>query len=317
MSQTIALSVGIDISKDRLDVAVHPGGDGRSFANDKTGLRQLVAWLAKLTPRLIVFEATGPYHRDLEQGLAKAALAFAKVNPRQARRFAEATGKLAKTDRADALMLARLAALMEPQVRPMRSPALEQLAELVAARRLLTRDRTAMKNRAQILRIDLLKRQACERLKQIAAQIDAIDAMARDIVDNDPALARRFAILVSIPGLGPTTAFALLADMPELGQMDQRQAAALAGLAPITRQSGKWQGKAAIRGGRRHLRQAIYMPALVAARFNPQLRATFDRLVAKGKPAKVAITAVMRKIVVLANALIRDDRTWTNAKISA
>ena len=179
------------------------------------------------------------------------------------------------------------------------------------ARRMLVRDRTATTNRAKTLTLDLLKRQAAVRLKQIARQLDALDAQARALVVADPLLARRLAVLTSIPGLGEITAIALIADMPELGQMDAKHAASLAGLAPVARQSGTWRGKSFIRGGRAHLRQALYMPALVAARFNPDLKARFNAMTAAGKPAKVAITALMRRLIVLANALLRDDRTWT------
>ena len=175
------------------------------------------------------------------------------------------------------------------------------------------KDRTATNNRAKTLTIDLLKRQAAQRLRQIALQLDALDAQARAMIAHDPVLARRLAILTSIPGLGEITAIALIADMPELGSMDPKQAASLAGLAPVARQSGTWRGKSFIRGGRAHLRQALYMPALVAARFNPDLRARFNTMIAAGKPAKVAITALMRRLVVLANALLRDDRTWAES----
>lgn len=310
MSASAAPCAGVDVSKDHLDVAVHPGGAARRFANDRAGHTALLRWLAPLSIARVVFEATGPYHRLFERRLHCAGLPFAKVNPRQARRFAEAAGKLAKTDRVDAAVLARFGALLEPECRPLRSEALAQLAELVAARRTLLRDRTATINRAKTLGLDLLKRQAALRLKHIARQIGAIDAQARALVAADPSLARRLAILASIPGLGEATALALIADMPELGRMDAKQAASLAGLAPVARQSGTWRGKSAIRGGRAHLRQALYMPALVAARFNPDLKARFAAMTAAGKPAKVAITALMRRLVVLANALLRDDRTW-------
>jgi transposase len=270
----------------------------------------LLRWIGQTHVARVVFEATGPYHRDLEQRLDAAGSPIAKVNPRQARRFAEATGKLAKTDRVDALMLARFGALLEPTVRPVRSETQNQLAELVAARRGLMRDRTATLNRVQALTVDLLKRHARHRLRQIEAQISSLDAAIEAIVENDPVLSRRRNILLSIPGLGPVTAQALLADMPELGTMEEAQAASLAGLAPVTRQSGAWKGKSFIRGGRANLRQALYMPALVATRFNPDLKRFYDRLVAKGKHAKLAITAVMRKLLILANALLRDDRDW-------
>jgi transposase len=311
MSTPIAVVAGVDISQEHLDVAIYPSGAARRFVNDRKGHTALLRWIEPLAVERIVFEATGPYHRLFERRIGQQGLPFAKINPRHARRFAEATGKLAKTDRVDAAMLARFGALIEPECRPLRSQALDQLAEIVAARRALIRDRTATTNRSKSLTLGLLKRQAANRLQQIDRQIDALDAEAKALVSADPALARRLAILASIPGVGVPTAIAMIANMPELGQIDAKQAAALAGLAPITRQSGKWQGKSSIRGGRSHLRQALYMPALVAARFNPDLKRCFDALVAAGKPPKVAITAIMRKIIVLANALLRDNRAWT------
>ena len=304
------VTIGIDISKDHLHAALYPCGETRCFANTRSGHTGLLRWIISCNPVRIVFEATGPYHRQLELRLEQAGLSFAKVNPRQARRFAEACGRLAKTDRVDALMLARFGALLEPQTRAARSDSLMQLAELVAGRRSLIKDRTASLNRLKTLSLDLLKRHARHRLRQINAQLASLDAVIDTLIASDPVLARRLAILVSIPGLGATTAHALLADLPELGAMDQRQAASLAGLAPVTRQSGTWNGKSFIQGGRAHLRQALYMPALVAMRFNPDLKRSYESLVSRGKHAKLAITAVMRRLVILANALLRDDRTW-------
>jgi transposase len=304
------LTVGIDISKDYLDAALYPGGETRRFANTRSGHTVLLRWITPCNPVRIVFEATGPYHRELERRLEQAGLCFAKVNPRQARRFAEACGRLAKTDRVDALMLARFGALLEPQTRPARSESLTQLAELVAGRRSLIRDRTATLNRLKTLSQDLLKRHARHRLRQIDAQLASLDAAIDMLIASDPLLTRRLNILVSIPGLGAVTAHALLADLPELGTMDERQAASLAGLAPVTRQSGTWNGKSFIQGGRAHLRQALYMPALVAMRFNPDLKRSYESLVSRGKYPKLAITAVMRRLVILANALLRDNRVW-------
>lgn len=311
MSESIAQVVGIDISKDHLDIHLHPGGTEQRVANDKTGHKKLLAWLEGVAVERIVFEATGPYHRLLERSLAMAGLPFAKVNPRQARRFAEATGRLAKTDRVDAVMLARFGALLEPQSRSPRSELLDALAELVAARRGLVKDRTATTNRTKVQRLQLLKRQAAQRLLQIERQIAQVDRLCLELIDSEQALKERLMILLSIPGIGEATAIALLADMPEIGQLEPKQAASLAGLAPVARESGTWRGKSFIRGGRAHLRQALYMPALVAMRFNPPLRAKYQALIEAGKPAKVAITAIMRKLLILANALLRDRRTWT------
>lgn len=306
----LSITIGIDVSKNYLDAAVYPTGEMTRVVNDRKGHTTLLRWLGGRRPTRVVFEATGPYHRELEKRLDAAGLPFVKANPRQARRFAEATGTLAKTDRVDAQLLAQFGALLEPIARPVRSDAQLELAELVAARRGLMRDRTATLNRLQILNLDLLKRHARYRLRQVDAQLVSLDAAIARTIDSDPVLARRHNILVSIPGVSAITAAALLADMPELGSINERQAASLAGLAPVTRQSGKWQGKSFIRGGRSNLRQALYMPALVATRFNPDLKRSYETLIQRGKPAKLAITAIMRRLLVLANALVRDDRTW-------
>ena len=209
-------------------------------------------------------------------------------------------------------MLARMGALLELQTRPPRSEALLELKELHLAREALVKDRTAAKNRRSALTAALLKRQNRLRLEQIERQMTAIEAAILEQIHADPDLSRRFAILKSIPGVSALTACALLIEMPELGALEPEQAASLAGLAPIARQSGRWTGHAFIRGGRVPVRRAVYMPTLVAARFNPDMKATYDRLRAAGKPAKLALTAVMRKLIVLANALLKANRTWTS-----
>ncbi|MBB2166743.1 transposase [Gluconacetobacter sp. 1b LMG 1731] len=304
------ITIGIDVSKDHLDAALHPGSETRRFDNDAAGHTALRRWIGKRAVARIVFEATGIYHRALERRLSQAGLPVCKINPRQARRFAEATGTLAKTDRVDALMLARFGVALEPAIRPAPSEMQAELAELVAAREGLSRDRTRTLNRKAATQNGLLMRQTRHRLRQVEAQIAAIDKVVAALIDAEPVLARRRDILLSIPGVGATTAHALLANMPELGTMEEGQAGALAGLAPITRQSGTWQGKSFIRGGRAQLRRILYMPALVAIRHNPDLKRQYDALVARGKPAMLAITAVMRKLIVLANALVRHNRSW-------
>ena len=304
-------TIGVDISKDHLDVHRLADGASRRFANDKSGHKALVKWLSQAPVKRVIFEPTGPYHRALERALGAADIPFVKVNPRQARRFAEATGKLAKTDRLDAAMLARMGALLQLEARSARSDVLLQLKELHVAREALVKDRTAAKNRAKTLMLSLLKRQNEQRLDQIERQIQAIEAAILAVIEADSILAGRFAILTSIPGVSQITAFALLIAMPELGALEAGQAANLAGLAPIARQSGRWTGRAFIRGGRADVRQALYMPALVAARFNPDFKAKYAHLIETGKPAKVALTAIMRKLVVLANALLKANRPWT------
>jgi transposase len=311
MPGTIAQSVGVDIAKDTLDVHLHPAGRVRRFANYAKGWAALIAWLGGFVIVRVAFEPSGAYHRAFERRLAEAGLPLVKVNPRQARRFAEAIGRYAKTDVVDAAMLARFAALLEPPLRPVVSAALDTMKELHGARRALVKDRVAGRNRNHTHRSALLKRQARERLRQIDRQIAAIDAALRTELAANPALQTRFDILASIPGVGEATAFAMLVEMPELGALEHKCAASLAGLAPMARDSGQRHGKRCIRGGRAPLRQALYMPALVAVRFDAAMKAKYEALLAAGKPSKVALVAIMRKLLILANALIRDGRTWT------
>lgn len=302
-------TIGIDISKDHLDAHRLPGDERRRFDNTAAGHKALILWIGD-TPARVVYEPTGPYHRKLEAQLASAGMPIVKVNPRQARRFAEATGQLAKTDRLDAAMLARMGALLCLQPRPVRSAILNDLKDLHLAREALVKDRTAAKNRAKSISLALIKRHNEARLRQINQQLQAVDAAINERIGADPTLSARFAILLSIPGVAAVTAAMLVTEMPELGSLDPKQAAALAGLAPIARQSGQWKGKAFVRGGRRQIRQALYMPALVAIRFNPDLKAKYEHLVAAGKAPKQAITAVMRKLVILANALLKKRVAW-------
>jgi transposase len=311
MTCSLPQYVGVDISKDTLEVYLHPAGLSRRFANDAQGCSDLVRWLKGFKVACVAFEPTGAYHHHFERRLCEAGQPLAKVNPRRARRFAEAIGQPAKTDPVDAAMLARFAALIQPPVRAVLSDRLDEMKELHLARRALVKDRTAAANRGHIRRSALLKRQILQRLAQIDRQIAAIDAALRRLLADDAGLKARFDILASIPGVGETTALALLLEMPELGSLEPRAAASLAGLAPIARDSGKHAGRRSIKGGRASLRQAIYMPALAAVRCNPDLRAKYQALRNAGKPAKLALTAVMRKLVILANALIRDQRTWT------
>ena len=279
-------TIGVDVSKDRLDAHRLADGASRRFANDKCGYKAFVKGFAQTPVERVVFEPTGPYPRAFERALGAAGVPFVKVNPRQARRFAEATGKLAKTDRLDAAMLARMGALLELEARQARSEVLLELKELYVAREALVKDRTAAKNRGKTLTRSLLKRQNAQRLEQIDRRIVTVEAAILGIVEADASLSDRFAILISIPGLSTITAFALLIEMPELGALEAGQAANLVGLAPIARQSGRWTGRSFIRGGRAGLRQALYMPALVAARFNPDLKAKYAHLLDAGKPAK-------------------------------
>ena len=302
-------NIGIDISKDHLDVHRLPGDERRRFDNSKAGHKALIRWIGD-TPARVVYEPTGRYHRTLERALAAAGMPIAKVNPRQARRFAEATGNLAKTDALDAAMLTRMGAVLSLEARPVPSGIINDLRDLRTARNALIKDQVAALTRAKAITLPLLKRQNAARLKQIEAQREAVDAEINALIQGDPDLAQRFAILCSIPGIAEVSAAMLLIEMPELGSLDEKQVAALAGLAPIARQSGNWKGKSFIRGGRQQVRQGLYMPALVAIRFNADLKTKYEQLIKAGKAPKQAITAVMRKLIILANALLKKGRKW-------
>jgi transposase len=302
-------NIGIDISKDHLDVHRLPGDERRRFDNSKAGHKALIRWIGD-TPARVVYEPTGYYHRALERALAAAGMPIAKVNPRQARRFAEATGNIAKTDALDAAMLTRMGAVLSLEARPVPSGIINDLRDLRTARNALIKDQVAALTRAKAITLPLLKRQNAARLKQIEAQREAVDAEINALIQGDPDLAQRFAILCSIPGIAEVSAAMLLIEMPELGSLDEKQVAALAGLAPIARQSGNWKGKSFIRGGRQQVRQGLYMPALVAIRFNADLKAKYEQLIKAGKAPKQAITAVMRKLIILANALLKKGRQW-------
>ncbi len=311
MTATIAQTVGVDISKLTLDVYLHPQATARQFPNTTAGITALLAWLGQTIVHRIIFEPTGAYHHCLERQLGNAGVPMVKVNPLQARRFAEAIGQRAKTDAVDAAMLARFGALDALQDRPMVSQTLSDMKELLVARRGLVKDRVAASNRNHVHRASLLKRLAGQRLRQVERQIAAIDAALRGLCRSDAELKARLDILVSIPAIGEATALTMLIEMPELGTIDNKCVASLAGLAPIARDSGQYSGNRYIRAGRAHFRQALYMPALVAIRFNPDMKTKYQALITAGKPPKVAITAVMRKLAILANALLHGQRNWT------
>jgi transposase len=311
MRSTVAQSVGVDISKDTLEVAIHPAGESFRITNNPEGHRALIKRLKGFDIARIVFEATGAYHRLFQQALVEAGLPW--VNPRQARRFAQAMGKLAKTDRCDALMLARMGTALDLEPRVPASKTVEAMKELVNARDALVKDRVAALNRQAIAVSPLIKRQLVQRLRQINGQIEAIDKHLKMLRNADSDLCQRFDILTSIPGLGEVTANVLVVETPELGRLEHAQAASLVGLAPVPRDSGKTHGKRSIRGGRPRARRALYMPALNAIRCNPEFKAKYEAMIKAGKPTKVAIVAIMRKLLILANALIRGQRKWAPA----
>ncbi len=302
-------SIGIDISKDHLDVHRPATGVATRFTNDPAGFRALKRWIGAGQPDLLVYEATGPYHGRFERALA-GKLPLVKVNPLQARRFAQACGKRAKTDQVDARVLARMGAALDLVADKPAAEDHNELKELQIARTALIKDRTRLKNRLKTQTLAITRRQTKARLAQVERQLDTLQSEIASRLEASPDRSRAYAIVQSIRGIGKVTAAAILIECPEIGTLGKKQVAALAGLAPMTRQSGKWKGMAFIQGGRKHLRDALYMPALVATRFNPDLKRKYQAMVKAGKPKKVALTAIMRKLIELANALIKANRMW-------
>ena len=310
MEQTF---IGIDVSKDRLDVHVRPSEEAFAVARDSAGLGSLIERLDALGPQLVVLEATGGFELTVAAALAAAGTPLAVVNPRQIRDFARATGQLAKTDALDAKVIARFAEQVRPEPRPVPDAQARALGELVARRRQIIEMMTAERNRrGQLTSRRLIK--GVERL--LAALQKELSELEREIGDGirgTPAWRERDELLRSVPGIGDVVARALIADLPELGHLDRKQIAALVGVAPINRDSGTLRGKRTTWGGRAKVRSVLYMAALVASRHNPMLAAFYQRLVSAGKAKKLAITAVMRKLLTILNAMIRDNRPWQSA----
>ena len=302
--------LGIDVSKARLDVFIHPLGRMLAVSNDTGGLKRLKKAVADCDVALVVMEATGKFHRLAHRFLHDSGFRVAVVNPARSRKFADAVGALAKTDAIDARVLAILGESLRPDAAPPAPEILESLQELTRGRDAAVENRTAVLNQIGASKTAPLIRELKRQLRALETAIANLEAEIRRRIDADPALARRFEILTSIPGVAPCAAVALIAGVIELGQLSAKEIAMIVGLAPVADDSGQRRGTRAIRGGRAHVRAALYMPANSAARHNPDLKAFYDRLIASGKKPKVAITAVMRKLAILANTLVGQNRLW-------
>jgi transposase len=305
--------VGIDVSKDWLDVHVLPSGEAFRIGNDHAGMDELINRLEPHAPDVVALEATGGLETVCVGALSAAGLRVIVVNPAQVRSYAGALGKRAKTDPIDAAVIAAFVKATQPEIRPLPDAATRALSELIGRRRQVVQMKMAEQNRLRMA----ASKPAEKSIKRILAALDrelsSLDADMDGQIRKSPLWRVRQALLTSVPGVGPVVARTLLAEMPELGSLDRRQIASLAGLAPWTRQSGKWKGKSFIGGGRTRLRAALFMAAIVAARYNPILKAFRDRLVAAGKPKIVAIVATMRKLLTILNAIVRDHKPWQNA----
>jgi transposase len=302
--------VGIDVSKDRLDVALRPSGEVFAVERNALGLERLVVRLRELSPRIVALEATGGFEVIVAAALAAAELPVVIVNPAQIRAFAKAIGQRAKTDPIDAAVIAYFAEATNLEPRALPDEATRLLGDLVARRRQIIEMITAERQREKRVMVPRLKKSITRLLKALERELASLDADIDDAVRGSPAWREKEDLLSSVPGVGPGIARTLMAELPELGQLGRKEIAALAGLAPFTRQSGQWRGKSFIGGGRSPVRAALFMGALVGKKHNPVLKAFFDRLVAAGKPKMVALIAVARKLLTILNAILRDRRPW-------
>jgi transposase len=305
--------VGIDVSKNRLDVHVLPAGEAFAVGRDGAGLDDLCSRLSALAPRLIVLEATGGFEVTVAAALAAAALPLAVVNPAQVRAFARAIGRLAKTDRLDAELIALFGERIRPEPRPIADAEAQQFGELVARRRQIVEMMGMEGNRRRQARHPKVLRGLAHTLAALQAALSELDQDIDDAVRRSAAWRATEDLLTSVPGIGRITARTLIAELPELGQLDRRRLAALVGVAPMNRDSGQMRGRRMIAGGRTSVRNVLFMAALTAIRFNPPVKAIYQRLRLAGRPAKLALVAAMRKLLVILNAVIREGKAWQSA----
>jgi transposase len=304
------LKAGIDVSKDRLDVFLVPEGEAFAFDNDQEGIDSLLERLATARrPELVVLEATAGYERPVASAIASAGIAVAVVNPRQARDFAKATGRLAKTDRIDAEVLALFASAVSPEPSVLPDEEARALQAILARRRQLLGMLVAEKNRLGMAPEPVAKRIRAH-LRWLEKELQRTDRDLDEAIGQSETWGRNEALLRSVPGVGPVLARTLLAELPELGTLTHKRLSALVGVAPFNQDSGKMRGKRAVWGGRAHVRAALYMGALVATRHNPILKEFYGRLLRAGKPKKVALVACMRKLLTILNAMVRDGAVW-------
>ena len=301
--------VGIDVSKSHLDIAVLPTEESWRVNNDEADIEQLVVRFGELEPELVMMEASGSYEMPLAAALQVAGLPVRVVNPRQARDFAKATGKLAKTDSIDAAVLAHFAEAVKPQPRALPDKETRDLAAILARRSQLTGMLTAERNRLSRAPRPLRRRLKAH-INWLHKELSRTDDDLRSAVKGSPMWAARDQILTSTPGVGEVVSFTLLADLPELGSLNRKEIATLVGVAPLNRDSGAFRGKRIVWGGRARVRRALYMGALVATRHNPVIRDFYHKLCAAGKPKKLALVACMRRLLLILNCMVRDGHRW-------
>jgi transposase len=310
MESTSHACVGIDVAKDSLDVCLLPTEKQLTVSNDPAGYRQLIEALPAAGSCLVVIEATGGYQRRVVAALNQVGHTVAVVNPRQVRDFARGLGILAKTDRLDARVIARFGEHAQPRPSEIRLEKQAAFRELVTRRRQLVEFRTAEQNRLEMATAKTVRKNIRHMLEQLDKQIRQLEEEIGELIESDQELASKAALLETVPGVGAVTVTSMLVDLPELGRLNRQQVAALVGVAPFNRDSGKFHGRRAIWGGRAAVRSVLYMAALTARRCNPLIRAFAERLEATGKPFKVVLTACMRKLLVILNTMLKNNLPW-------
>jgi transposase len=303
---------GIDVSKDRLDIMVLPEQQCLSVHNDASGWAELVERLRSFAIAAIGLEATGGYERGVMRALLAAGMSVRQINPFRLRQFARASGVVAKNDPLDARMIASFVSVMPTRSAQRHTPAVERLAEILAVRRQLSSEKIAAENAARLLEDPMLQRLSRRRIARLSADVEKLDERMVEVVAADAALAHRYRLLISMRGVGPVLACTLVALLPELGRLNRKQIAALVGVAPYDFDSGLLKGVRRIWGGRAPVRNVLYMAAMNASRHNPALKVFHNRLKAAGKEPKVALVAVMRKMITTLNAMVRDDVVWAD-----
>ena len=312
MKETEECFVGIDVSKDTLDVAIRPDGDRWTTRNDEKGTQELVDRLRERRPTLVVLEATGGLQMPAVVALASAKLPVVVVNPRQIRDFAKATGRLAKTDSIDSDVIAHFGEALRPEVRPLRDPESQELSDLLARRRQLVDMKTAEKNRLGMA-TKKVRKNIQAHITWLEKRIQEVDTDLSKRIKESPLWREKDEILRSAPGVGPVLSVTLLAGLPELGTLNRRQVAALLGLAPLNRDSGRYKGTRSVWGGRASVRSVLYMSTLSATRCNPVIRPFYQRLIQSGKKHKVAMTASARKLLTILNVMVKTNTPWRDS----
>lgn len=310
MSEAISRVLGVDVSKDWLDVAAGPDGDVQRLSNDAEGFRAVIALARETESERITLEASGGYQTRLVAALLEAGLPVVVVNPRQVREYARATGRLAKTDRIDARILCAFTLAVQPPLRELKDEQAELLSSLIARRRQLIEMRTAEKNRLALGARGKVRKNLKAHIEWLDRHLRDTDRELRQLIERSPAWQEKEDLLTSAPGVGKTTAQMLIAQLPELGRLTHKQIAALVGVAPFNRDSGTLRGQRTTWGGRHSVRAALYMATMSAIRANPPIKAFYERLRDRGKPGKVAMTACMRKLLIMLNAMLRDHKPW-------